>query len=73
MITHAKIIEACHTGTSERGIRVEWCDDEKGFGQIDIVEDGSSSQCHIDSENMSKEFVKRVLSVIVDNAIFVNL
>jgi len=47
--------------------RVGWFDDEKGVGNIDFM----YSKQHgftIESEAMSKDFIKTVLNSIVDNA-----
>jgi len=48
-------------------IRLAWEDEERGFGLIDIfqVED---EDILIDSEYMSREFVKKVLTSLVDQA-----
>lgn len=46
-------------------VRLAWIDEERGFGQIDIFQD---EEILIDSECMSREFVKQVLSCLVDQA-----
>lgn len=48
-------------------IRLAWEDEERGFGLIDIfqIED---EDILIDSEYMSREFVKKVLTNLVDQA-----
>jgi len=47
-------------------IRLAWDDEEHGFGLIDISQDRMGT--FINSENMSKEFVKKVLCSLVDEA-----
>ena len=48
-------------------IRIYWSGD-KGFGQIDIIHDLMSGEYIIDSELMSRDFVKAVLCKLVDDA-----
>jgi hypothetical protein len=48
------------------GFRLHWEDPDWGFGQIDMFYD-KELNFTIDSEAMSKEFVKAVLGKLVDN------
>ena len=46
---------------------INWCGD-KGFGEIAIVYQPDTDEFFIDSELMSREFVKAVLCKMVDKA-----
>jgi|GEM_PF-3709393 len=50
------------------GFRLSWTANV-GFGDTDIFYDKVGG-FRIESENMSKEFIKAVLSKLVDNAVF---
>jgi len=56
----------------DKGVRIGWFDDDGYFGNLSIkqVEGNNPSETNmfIDSENMSKEFVKEVLCAMVDNS-----
>jgi len=47
-------------------VRLAWDDEWSGFGLIDISQDRTGT--FINSENMSREFVKEVLCAFVDQA-----
>jgi hypothetical protein len=43
-----------------------WLDEKTGFGQINMVDD--KGKITMDTEYMSKEFVKKVINQLVDDA-----
>jgi alpha-amylase/alpha-mannosidase (GH57 family) len=47
-------------------ISLRWYDENHGFGLIDISQDRTGT--FINSENMGREFVKKVLCSLVDEA-----
>ena len=61
-----KIVDVI-TRTRDDFVRLEWEDDQGFFGQIDFHMDFRGDWA-IDSENMSKDFVKAVLCKMVDDA-----
>jgi hypothetical protein len=63
----------CETGRTNYGFIVSWARDNGTFGEIRFTQsayDDRQPQFVIDSEFMSREFVKSVLSVLVDSAYF---
>jgi hypothetical protein len=54
----------------EFSIFLNWEDEELGFGNIRIIQDGED--IYIDSELMGKEFIKKVLCSLVDQAKIIN-
>jgi hypothetical protein len=56
-------------GRNCKVIRLAWVEEYRGFGTIDIIQvDGRGFK--IDSELMSREFVKRALCALVDQSEF---
>lgn len=55
--------------SNEQGFafRISWLDDEKGFGNIDVMY-SKKNGFTLETESMSKDFVKSVLSAMVDSA-----
>ena len=49
---------------------INWHSDDLGFGQVTFDYDINENKLHIDSECMSKEFVKELLCRMVDNSEF---
>ncbi|HUU88747.1 MAG TPA: hypothetical protein VMX17_13480 [Candidatus Glassbacteria bacterium] len=62
----AKIL-GVYANENQVGIKIGWCDSEHGFGEILITRNGIMFDIVIDSENMGKDFVKKVLNSLVDN------
>ena len=51
------------------GMKIRWSDKDYGYGEIDFfLRDG---KIEIDSEFMGKDFVKRLLDKLVEDAIIV--
>lgn len=50
------------------GLQVDWQTVSAGFGMLYIYR-GKDGKVHIDTENMSAEFVKAVLCKLVDEAV----
>jgi hypothetical protein len=48
-----------------KGFRISWADDNLGFGEIAFYKD--NGKLKLDTENMGKDFVKKVLNNLVDN------
>jgi hypothetical protein len=48
------------------GMAIDWKDDMYGYGRLEFLL--RDEIICIDNEGMSREFVKRVLSMVVDNA-----
>lgn len=46
-------------------IQIEWTDENIGFGEINII--FMNGRVFLDSENMNKDFVKKILNNLVDN------
>ena len=62
----AKIL-GIYANENQVGIKIGWCDTERGFGEILITRNGAMFDIVIDSETMGKDFVKEVLNKLVDN------
>lgn len=64
-----KSTEITGVASNEEGFafRISWLDPEKGFGNIDIFYSKKHGTT-IESEAMSKDFVKEVLNAMVDGA-----
>lgn len=65
-------IGGVYSNKEETGFRIYWNEATLGFGNIDFCQFGKSGLIRIDSECMSKEFVKKVLCALVDQATFDN-
>jgi len=63
----AKIL-GIYANETEVGIKIGWCDTERGWGEILITRNSPRFDIVIDSETMGKDFVKEVLNKLVDNA-----
>jgi len=46
-------------------VQIEWTDENLGFGEISLV--FMNGRCFLDSENLKKETVKKILNNLVDN------
>ena len=66
MITNATV-GGIYSNEEEMGFRINWWG-SNGFGQIGIWKFINSGVINIDSETMSKEFVKEVFAKLVDDA-----
>ena len=66
MIT-STTIGGIYGNEEEMGFRISWWGDQ-GFGQIGIRKFIHSDVINIDSETMSREFVKEVFAKLVDDA-----
>jgi len=66
MITSATI-GGIYSNEEEMGFRISWWG-SNGFGQIGIRKFIHSGVINIDSETMSREFVKEVFAKLVDDA-----
>lgn len=55
------------TGETLRFI-IDWQNEEKGFGQIEIMQYLDGDSVVIDSELMDRDFIKSVLNALVDKA-----
>ena len=61
------VAKLCFVDHTQHTIKIEWNDVDFGFGNIYIFEEDGILK--IDSEFMEKDFVKEVLSHIVDQAV----
>ena len=62
----AKIL-GVYANETQVGIKIGWCDINRGFGEILITRNSPIFEIVIDSETMGKDFVKEVLNKLVDN------
>jgi hypothetical protein len=60
-------IDGVFSNKDEMGISIAWAAKGTGFGNISITE-FTTGEVLIDTENMSKEFVKEVLCALIDKA-----
>jgi len=63
----AKIL-GIYANENQVGIKIGWCDTERGFGEILITRNGAMFDIVIDSETMGKDFVHEVLYALVEKA-----
>lgn len=66
-ILEVKIIIVC-ANADGLGFKLAWTDDNGYFGEISFATSEAGNHTCIDSENMSKDFVKKVLAKLVDDA-----
>ena len=61
-------INGTWVNSEDMGFRIHWEDEEKGFGQLDFIKLKVNGKIIINNECMSKEYMKKVLCTLVDNA-----
>jgi len=57
-----------HGNPNTIGFCLDWSSDSEGFGQLRIYQNVHNGNIEIESESMGKEFAKKVLCALVDNA-----
>ncbi len=68
-VTEARLVSAWGPwDRNEGGILIEWSTVSAGFGELSIVRNKDGT-VKIDSESMSRDFVKSVLAKLVDDAV----
>ena len=55
--------------THKGGFRINWEQEGMGFGQISVINNGEDLPPTIETEYMTKEFVKKVFNQFVDEVI----
>jgi len=63
----AKIL-GIYANENQVGIKIGWCDINRGFGEILITRNSPLFDIVIDSETMGKDFVHEVLYALVEKA-----
>ena len=58
-------VESIH----KNGFYVEWGVQGFGFGELTFSFDPYSKRIYIDTETLSKEFVKEIMNYIIENAV----